>query len=185
MLMGCLTGQQVSVIAQENLKLAAFLSHHRLRCTLDWEITGVNEGTVPLMIGQKKLKDSEYKDPNVLPKINKLDMAGMIEAFKENLRLHHGVVWAPLAYVIWKIITVWTYGDYPLYATSDDEMISRMIHLPSEKNKLLHETDNQTVQRHMPEYQIDKRTVYDILDQICKDTDLYHYVKQHKPKRDG
>ena len=24
-----------------------------------------------------------------------------------------------------------------------------------------------------------------ILDQICKDTDLYPYVKQHKSKRDG
>ena len=35
-------GQQVSVIAQENLKLAIFLFHHRWRCTLDWEITGVN-----------------------------------------------------------------------------------------------------------------------------------------------
>ena len=27
--------------------------------------------------------------------------------------------------------------------------------------------------------------VYDILDQICKDTNLYQYVKQHKLKRDG
>ena len=35
-------GQQVSVIAHENLKLVAFLFHHRWRCTLDWEITGVN-----------------------------------------------------------------------------------------------------------------------------------------------
>ena len=25
----------------------------------------------------------------------------------------------------------------------------------------------------------------DILDQICKDTDLYPYIKQHKFKRDG
>ena len=34
-------GQQVSVIAQENLKLAIFLFHHKWRCTLDWEITAV------------------------------------------------------------------------------------------------------------------------------------------------
>ena len=27
--------------------------------------------------------------------------------------------------------------------------------------------------------------VYDILDQICKDTDLYPYIKQHKSKREG
>ena len=88
-------GQQVSVIAQENLKLAAFLFHHRWRCTLDWEIMGVDEGTVCLMAGQKKLKD-EYKDPNLLLKVNKCDMTGMIEAIKEYLRSCHGVIWAPL-----------------------------------------------------------------------------------------
>ena len=57
------------------------------------------------MTGQKKLKD-EYKDPDVLPKINKLYMAEMMEAIKEYLRLCCGVVWAPLAYIIWKTITV-------------------------------------------------------------------------------
>ena len=35
------------------------------------------------------------------------------------------------------------------------------------------------------EYEIDNRSVYDIMVQICKDTDLYPYVKQHKSKRDG
>ena len=50
-------GWQVSVIAQENLKLAIFLFHHRWRCTLDWEIMRVNEDTVHLMTGQKKLED--------------------------------------------------------------------------------------------------------------------------------
>ena len=54
-------GQQVSVIAQENMKLVAFLFHHRWRSTLDWEIMGVDEDTVHLMAGQKKLED-EYKD---------------------------------------------------------------------------------------------------------------------------
>ena len=37
---------------------------------------------------------------------------------------------------------------------------------------------------HTPEYEIDNRTVYDVLDQIFKDTDLYPYVKQHKSERD-
>ena len=37
----------------------------------------------------------------------------------------------------------------------------------------------------MPEYKIDNSIVYDILDQICKDTNLYPYIKQHKSKRDG
>ena len=50
-------GQQVSVIAQKNLKLAVFLFHHRWKCTLDWEIKEVNVDTLHLMAGQKKFKD--------------------------------------------------------------------------------------------------------------------------------
>ena len=38
--------QQVSVIAQGSLKVAAFLFHHRWRCTFDWEIMGVNKKSV-------------------------------------------------------------------------------------------------------------------------------------------
>ena len=75
-------GQQVSGEAQENLKLAVFLFHHRCRCTLDWEITGVHDDTLHLMASQKKLED-KYKDPNVLPKINKSDMARTMEAVEE------------------------------------------------------------------------------------------------------
>ena len=78
-------GQQVLIIAQENLKLAAILFHHRWRCTIDWEIMEVDEGTVCLLAGQKRLED-EYKDPNILPKINKSDMAVMMESIKEYLR---------------------------------------------------------------------------------------------------
>ena len=89
-----------------------------------------------------------------------------------------------MAYVIQKTIAVHTYGDYLMYATPDDKMIARMLHLHFKKNMLLHETDTHTVLACMPEYEIDNRTIYDILDQICKDTDLYPYVKQHESKRD-
>ena len=75
-----------------------------------------------LMIGQKKLKD-KYKDPNVLPKMNKSDMAGMMEAIKEYIRLCHGIAPSPLANAMWKTIVVQTYGGFPTYATPDDKMI--------------------------------------------------------------
>ena len=88
--------QQVSVIAQENLKLAIFLFHPRWRCTSDWEIMGVNKDTVHLMLEQKKIED-EYKDPDVLPKINKSDMAERMETIEEYHRSHQCVTRAPLA----------------------------------------------------------------------------------------
>ena len=40
--------QQVTVIVQENLKLAAILFHYRWRCTIDWEITGVDKESAHL-----------------------------------------------------------------------------------------------------------------------------------------
>ena len=60
-------GQQVSVIAEENLKVAFFLFHHRWRCTFDWEVMGVHEDTVHLLAGQKRLKD-DFKDPDMMPR---------------------------------------------------------------------------------------------------------------------
>ena len=106
----------------------------------------------------------------------------MMESIKEYFRAHHGVVKAPLAYITRKTITVQTMGDYPTYASPDDKMIARILHLPPDKNKLLLESSGHKVQDPTAEYIIDNRTVYDVL---CKDTDLYPYVKQHKSKRDG
>ena len=40
---------------------------------------------------------------------------------------------APLGYVFRKTIIVQTFADYPKYATPNDEMIARMLHLPPDK----------------------------------------------------
>ena len=92
---------------------------------------------------------------------------------------------APLAYVTRKNIIVEMHGDYPQYVTLDDKMIIRMLHLPPEKNELLLEHDAQSERACTAEYKIDNRSVYDILDQICKDNNLYPYVKQQNSKRDS
>ena len=82
-----------------------------------------------IMKGQKKLKD-EYHDPNVLPKINKYLMAGLMVVIKEYLTSFYCGVREPLEYIIRKTITVQTYGHYSTFATPDNEMIARMLHLP-------------------------------------------------------
>ena len=43
----------------------------------------------------------------------------------------------------------------------------------------------QSFKEHEAEYKKNNRSVYDILDQMCKDIDLYPYVKQHDSKRDN
>ena len=57
---------------------------------------GVHKNVVHLLAWQKMLKD-DFKDSDVLFKVNKADMAGMMEAIKEHLRSCHGVR-APLIY---------------------------------------------------------------------------------------
>ena len=63
-------------------------------------------------------------------------MAGMMETIKDYLRLCHGVVRVPLAYIIRKIKIVQTNIDYPMYTPPDDKMIITMLHLPPDKNRL-------------------------------------------------
>ena len=130
-------GQKVSVIAQENLKLAIFYF-------IIGAVAGVSEDTLHLTMGQKKLED-KYKDLDVLLKINKSDMAGMIEAIKEYLRSCHGVVLALSAYIIRKTITLQTYDDYPMHANSEDEIIARLLHFPSDKNKVHNKQSAQSI----------------------------------------
>ena len=50
---------------------------------------------------------------------------------------------------------------------------------------LLLEHHVHSVKEHMAEYEIENITIYNIFDQIWKDTDLDLYVKQHKSNRNG
>ena len=103
----------------------------------------MSEDIVCLLAGQKRLKD-KYKDQDMLPKVNKAVMAGTLEAIEDYLRSCHDVVRAPLAYIIRKTITVQTCDNYPKYVTNDEEMITRMLHPPPEKNKLHREMLSQS-----------------------------------------
>ena len=58
-----------------------------------------------LLLGQKRHED-EYKDFDVLLKVNKADIVGMVESIKKYLRSFHGFVGASLAYIIMRTITV-------------------------------------------------------------------------------
>ena len=95
-----------------------------------------------LLAGQKRLRE-EYKDPDVLPKVNKCEMEGIMESIKVYLRSCCCVIRATLAYIIRKTLLVQIYGNYPKFANADFEMIARMLQLPLEKNKLHNEQSGQ------------------------------------------
>ena len=72
----------------------------------------------------------------MLPKVSKVDMAGIMESIKEYLRSCHGVITVPVAYIIRKTLAVDTYGDSSNYMIPHGKMINRILHLPIDKNKL-------------------------------------------------
>ena len=58
-----------------------------------------------------------------------------------------------------KVPLVQSYGDYLKYATLDDEMISRMLHLLPDTNNILLDSDVQSIKACTAEYKIDNRSV--------------------------
>ena len=147
------------------------------RYPCDCEVMGVCEDTTYLLAGQKRPKD-HYKDPNVLLKVYKANMAGTVEAIKESCCSD---VRAP-ACIIKKITIIKTYGDYSKHASPNYMNITSMLHFTKDKNKFLLECNVHLVKEHVAE---DNRIIYDILDKICKDTEPYPNVKELKFKRDS
>ena len=88
----------------------------------------MHEDTVCKLVGKKKLGD-KYNDSDLLPKINKANTVGMMEAIKEYPRSFHSIKRAHFTYIIRKTVTVQAYVIYPLYVMHDDKMIARMLHL--------------------------------------------------------
>ena len=67
--------------------------------------------------------------------------------------------------------------------TPDDQMSVRISHLPLDKNRLHNKQSAQSFKEHTAEYKGDNKNVNDILDQICKDNELYPNIMQSKSKR--
>ena len=63
-------------------------------------------------------------------------MASMMEVINNQFRSCHGVGKVPLTYIIRKIIVIETCGTYLWYATLDDKMIVRILHLLKEQKSL-------------------------------------------------
>ena len=116
------------------------------------EVKEVQEETVSKFRSQMKLVD-EQKDPDLLPKVNKTNMAGMIEAIKTYLSSCYGVKRMPLTYIIRKTIVIQTDITY-LQCT-----ITMMLHLPMEQNKLCSEEAASSRKQHKVAYRINNRAI--------------------------
>ena len=103
-----------------------------------------------------------------MPQVKKANMVEMMEAIEKYLRLHHSVKRGPLSYVIRKAIIVQTYDTNSWYATPDDKIIAKMLHLLMKQNRLCKESMASSRKKHTIVYRVDNIT-NEVLDQICKD----------------
>ena len=105
-------------------------------------------------------------------KVNKADMAGMMETIKEYFRSCNSVVRAPLAFLIRKTIIVKTYSDFSKHVTFDDKMMIKMLHLSQDKNKYLLWIVITVQSRRIRKGKKVMTELFMTHDQICKDKDL-------------
>ena len=91
-------GIQVSLRAENNLKLASFFLKHKVRTGRVVVATNITLDNVRLL---RELKESkkEHKDPVVSPMIDAKNWPKTIENLEEYLRGHIGVKGVPLSYV--------------------------------------------------------------------------------------
>ena len=61
-------------------------------------------------------------------------------------------------------------------------MMARMLHPPLDKNKLHNKKSAQSVKKHMTEYEIDNKSVYDILYQITRTLLCIHVSNSISPR---
>ena len=127
-------GHQVSVMAQDNLKLAAFLSHYSWRCIYDWEVTKVQKSTICKPVRQKTIKD-KCKGPDVLPKVNKANVVGWWQPLK-NVSDHIVVIESTLCLGHMKDHNSPDLWHLPMLCNFRRKMIVIMLHLPTVQNML-------------------------------------------------
>jgi hypothetical protein len=159
-------GIPVSLRAENNLKLAAYWLHHRVRVARDVEQADI---TLANIRSVRELRDSEeeYKAPKDLPTLNEKDWPKTMEAIHEFLRMYLGESKIPLAYIVRDEEALPDGNDPAInYATVQDEMIRRAPH------------DGQM-------YQSDNEKTWEIMAAITRDHDCWTYVKPAQRARDG
>jgi hypothetical protein len=92
-------GNKVSLLAENNLKMARFYLRHRARVSravVPVDITLVNVRSIRELC----TSEGKHEDPKVKPTIDDNDWPKTMEAFDEYFRAYHGETGIPLAYVI-------------------------------------------------------------------------------------
>lgn len=170
-------GHQVSLRAENNLKLATYYLRHRDRIS---RATTAADITLPNVRALRELRQMETdykKSDDDLPKVDSKDWAKTMEDIRECLRARLGVTKIPLAYVIRdeRIPPAEVTDPSTNYATVQDEMIARAPHGTTANNVF---TPSQT-------FIADREEVFEVIASITRDHECWTYVKEAQKTRDG
>ena len=162
---------QVSLRAENNLKLAAWLVRHKIRTSRDIAPADI---TLQAVRAIKELRQAEenWEAPTDSPVINYKDWPKTMEGIVEYLHTCPGTTKIPLAYVVRENQEV-PEGDDPTedYASSQDEMIARAPHLVD---------GNQT-----ETFKADNVLVWEKISSFTREEECWTYVKPAQRSRNG
>ena len=111
-------GHQVSLRAENNLKLACFYVRHQHRVSRVPQATGITLESVRAL---RQLKENEkaHEEPGEAPKIDATNWPKTLEALEEYLRGHLGVTKVLLSYVVRATVEVPPANANPADGTSN------------------------------------------------------------------
>jgi hypothetical protein len=166
-------GFNVSIKAEENLKLAAYYIRHQKRINRPAMVAGITIDSVR-RLRELRASEESHKDPTEKPVINDKNWPRTLEDIVEHLRNHLGQTHIPLAYVVRKEEEVQPHIQDPLanYPIIQDEMIGRAPHKDIDGDRtLLFNTDN--------------KKVWTIIHELVRNHKCYTYIKGFARARDG
>ena len=165
----------VSLIAENNLKLAVYYVRHQDRISRSCTIESIDRHSIRDV---RDLRDTELKhfDPELIyaPKFNTKDREKAIEAVRDFLAEHRGVTGVPLSYVVRPDKNVKPEARDPAtnYGNQLDEMIARAPIIDEEG-------------RMTGSFSQDNRKVWDIVKYIFRDTEFWAHIQDCQRQHDG
>ena len=169
---------QVSMRAENNLKLACYWGRHQERVSRTAEPNNI---TLQQIRALRHLRDAEtnHEDPEEAPSIISSNWARTLEALEEYLRGFLGTTKVPLSYVVRENQEVLAEADDPPfgdpdsnYTTIEEEMIARAPHLNA------HDVPEDT-------FVTDRQRVWDLIAGITREHECWTHVRPAQRTRDG
>ena len=165
-------GEQVSLRAENNLKLASYYLKHQERVSRTPAAADITLANVRKLRELRQFEQSyETTDDSIV--INPRDWPKTIEGIQEYLRSYLGETKIPLAYVIRENVDPPADPDPSTgYTTVQDEMISRAPHKDAAGDP-------------HPTFVADSKKVWELLSATGREMDCWTYLKPAQKKLDG